>query len=93
MVAGEIGTFISDCRADPLPQIRRLPDPREEPARRIRQALGVWYVQLSYGADGGPRLLVMATQRQPGASVDAQPSDARGRIRLTNDKVPGSRFR
>ncbi|MDY4491711.1 SpaA isopeptide-forming pilin-related protein, partial [Schaalia hyovaginalis] len=92
VVAGEIGTFITDSTG-------RIPLSLKSGVYRILEKnppvgyakpSGVWYVQLSYGADGEPRLLVMATQGQPGASVDAQPSDgAWGRIRLTNDKVPG----
>lgn len=92
VVAGEIGTFITDSTG-------RIPLSLKSGVYRILEKnppvgyakpSGVWYVQLSYGADGEPRLLVMATQGQPVASVDAQPSDdAWGRVRLTNDKVPG----
>ena len=92
VVAGEVGTFITDSTG-------RIPLSLKSGVYRILEKnppvgyakpSGVWYVQLSYGADGEPRLLVMATQGQPGASVDAQPNDgAWGRVRLTNDKVPG----
>lgn len=92
VVAGEIGTFITDSTG-------RIPLSLKSGVYRILEKnppvgyakpSGAWYVQLSYGADGEPRVLVMATQGQPRASVEDQPSDgAWGRVRLTNDKVPG----